>query len=65
MRRVLQDKVENALAVALLSKSIKRGQRVTGTFGTSRLWDKLARGGFVSDAFVHTGSDGRVAPWCD
>jgi ATP-dependent Clp protease ATP-binding subunit ClpC len=29
MRRVLQDKVENALAVALLSKKIKRGDAIT------------------------------------
>ncbi len=29
MRRVLQDKVENALAVALLSNAIKRGDRIT------------------------------------
>lgn len=43
----------------------KRGERVSGTYGTSRLWDRLAKGGFVSDAFVYTGSDGRVAPWCD
>lgn len=42
-----------------------RGDRVSGTYGTSTLWDKLAAGGYVSDAFVYTGSDGRVAPWCD
>lgn len=29
MRRVLQDKVENALAIALLSNTIKRGDRIT------------------------------------
>lgn len=29
MRRVIQDKVENALAVALLSNTIKRGDRIT------------------------------------
>jgi surface antigen len=40
------------------------GDQVTGTFGTSTLWDKLARGGFVSDTYVATGSDGRVAPEC-
>lgn len=41
-----------------------RGQRVSGTFGTSRLWDRLAGGGYVSDAYVYTGADGRVAPLC-
>ena len=29
MRRVLQDKVENAIALALLGKKIKRGQNIT------------------------------------
>lgn len=41
-----------------------RGTRVTGRFGTSRLWDKLAAGDYVSDTYVQTGSDGRVAPPC-
>jgi len=41
----------------------KRGQSVTGTYGTSTLWDKTG-GGFVADAFVATGSDGQVAPTC-
>lgn len=40
------------------------GQRVTGTFGTSRVWDRVRSGGYVSDAFVRTGSDGLVAPLC-
>ena len=41
-----------------------RGSRVTGTYGTTRLWDRLKHGGYVSDAYVYTGSDGRVAPPC-
>ncbi len=41
----------------------KRGESVTGTFGTSNLWDKIGAG-FVADAFVATGSDGQVAPTC-
>lgn len=41
----------------------KRGQSVTGTYGTSTLWDKI-NGGYVSDAYVSTGSDGQVAPTC-
>lgn len=41
-----------------------RGSRMTGRYGTSRVWDKLARGGFVTDTYVYTGSDGRVAPSC-
>lgn len=41
----------------------KRGESITGTFGTSTLWDKIGSG-FVSDAFISTGSDGQVAPTC-
>ncbi len=41
----------------------KRGQSVTGTYGTSTLWDKIGTG-FVADAYVSTGSDGQVAPNC-
>ena len=40
MRRVLQDKVENALAVALLADKVKRGQRITvdpATFEVKRV----------------------------
>ena len=40
------------------------GQTVSGTYGTTRVWDKLKSGGYVSDAFVKTGSDGLVAPLC-
>lgn len=41
----------------------KVGQSVTGTYGTTTLWDKIGAG-YVSDAYVSTGSDGRVAPDC-
>jgi hypothetical protein len=41
-----------------------RGSRASGPFGRSRLWNKLARGGYISDTRVFTGSDGRVAPNC-
>jgi hypothetical protein len=41
----------------------KTGQSVSGTYGTSTLWDKVGAG-FVSDAYVSTGSDGQVAPTC-
>lgn len=42
----------------------KTGSTMTGTYGTTSLWDKT-NGGFVSDAYVATGSDGRVAPNCN
>jgi hypothetical protein len=44
-------------------KCQKVGQSVSGTYGTSKLWDKIGTG-YVSDAYVATGSDGRVAPLC-
>jgi GH24 family phage-related lysozyme (muramidase)/uncharacterized protein YraI len=40
------------------------GTSEKGTYGTSRLWDKLSTGGYVADVFIYTGSDGRVAPDC-
>ncbi|MBL8683438.1 MAG: peptidoglycan DD-metalloendopeptidase family protein [Myxococcales bacterium] len=40
-----------------------RGTSVTGTYGTSTLWDFIGTG-YVSDAYVSTGSDGQVAPTC-
>jgi peptidoglycan DL-endopeptidase RipA len=40
------------------------GQRVSGTYGTTTIWDKVAGGGYVSDAFIRTGSDRLVAPLC-
>jgi hypothetical protein len=41
-----------------------KGESITGTYGTTTLWDKLGSGGYVSDAYVYTGSDGQVAPTC-
>ncbi|NVB78910.1 MAG: peptidoglycan DD-metalloendopeptidase family protein [Kofleriaceae bacterium] len=41
----------------------KRGQSITGTYGTSTLWDKIGAG-YIADAYVSTGSDGQVAPTC-
>jgi hypothetical protein len=41
----------------------KHGSSVTGTYGTSTLWDKIG-GGYIADAYVSTGSDGQVAPTC-
>lgn len=41
----------------------KLGQTISGTYGTSALWNKIGAG-FVPDVYVYTGSDGRVAPTC-
>lgn len=40
------------------------GTSVTGTYGTSNIWDKIGTGQYVPDAYIYTGSDGRVAPNC-
>ncbi|HEY9390887.1 MAG TPA: hypothetical protein VIR27_14125 [Mycobacteriales bacterium] len=40
------------------------GSTVTGTYGTSSLWDMIGNGGFVSDTYVFTGSDGAVTHGC-
>ena len=41
------------------------GDSVTGKYGTSTLWDHLpAQGGYISDTYVYTGSDGQIAPTC-
>jgi uncharacterized protein YraI len=40
------------------------GTTVTGPYGTSRIWDNISDGEFVSDAYVNTGSDGYVASRC-
>ncbi|MDC0715723.1 peptidoglycan DD-metalloendopeptidase family protein [Nannocystis bainbridge] len=42
----------------------KNGTSVTGTFGTTKLWDFIGTG-YVSDAYINTGSDGQVAPTCN
>ena len=41
----------------------KQGASITGTYGTSTLWDKVGAG-YIPDAFVSTGSDGQIAPTC-
>lgn len=41
------------------------GETVTGKYGTSNIWDHIpAKGGYVTDTYVYTGSDGLVAPLC-
>ena len=42
----------------------KHGQTISGTYGTSSLWDKIS-GGYIADAYVSTGSAGQVAPTCN
>ncbi|MEU6662693.1 hypothetical protein [Streptomyces sp. NPDC046821] len=40
------------------------GETITGTYGTTNIWDNIAGGQYVSDAYVKTGTDGYVAPRC-
>jgi uncharacterized protein YraI len=42
----------------------QQGQSVTGTYGTTTLWDFLSNGGMVSDAYIYTGSDGQLVNTC-
>jgi len=39
------------------------GETVTGKYGTSNIWDHVP-GGYITDTYVYTGSDGQVAPDC-
>ncbi len=55
--------VANGTTVAIDCQAT--GTSVTGPLGTTTLWDYVpALGGYVSDGYVRTGSDGRVAPDC-
>jgi hypothetical protein len=37
---------------------------VSGTYGRSNIWNKIIGGGWVSDAYVHTGTDGFATRRC-
>lgn len=41
-----------------------QGTTVTGPYGTTSIWDNIANGEFISDAYVKTGSDGYVTSRC-
>ncbi|MGW5014368.1 peptidoglycan DD-metalloendopeptidase family protein [Micromonospora chalcea] len=36
------------------------GTSVSGTYGTSSIWDRIGSGRFISDAYVYTGYDGYI-----
>jgi len=54
--------VSDGTAVTISCQAV--GTLVSGTYGTSRLWDRIGSGRYVSDAYVNTGSDDQVAPTC-
>jgi uncharacterized protein YraI len=42
----------------------EQGAAETGPYGTETIWDHLDSGGFVSDAWIYTGSNSTVVPEC-
>jgi uncharacterized protein YraI len=40
------------------------GQTITGPYGTTKIWDNIDNGEYISDAYVYTGADGYVAGRC-
>ncbi|MES5819720.1 SH3 domain-containing protein [Streptomyces sp. RG80] len=40
------------------------GTTVTGPYGTTKIWDCIASGEYISDTYVNTGSDGYIRPRC-
>ena len=40
------------------------GEAITGPYGTTRIWNKLSGGEWITDAYVYTGSNGLVAKRC-
>ncbi|MFE9020676.1 SH3 domain-containing protein [Streptomyces sp. NPDC007808] len=40
------------------------GTWVSGPYGSTNIWDNIANGEYVSDAYVRTGSDGYIRPRC-
>ena len=55
--------VANGATVTIDCQTI--GTSVAGPLGTTTLWDYVpALGGYISDGYVYTGSDQRIAPDC-
>lgn len=53
-------RLKNGATVRIMCQT--RGSKVSGTYGTTTLWNELKGGGYVSDGYINTGSDGSVAP---
>ncbi|WP_329336317.1 SH3 domain-containing protein [Streptomyces sp. NBC_00663] len=56
------DVLPEGAEVAILCQT--PGTTIAGPYGTSNIWDSIANGKYVSDAYVLTGSDGYVRPRC-
>jgi hypothetical protein len=50
--------VADGAGVSILCQTA--GTTVTGTYGTSSIWDRIGTGRFISDAYVQTGYDGYI-----
>ncbi|QQP98679.1 M23 family metallopeptidase [Lysobacter enzymogenes] len=56
-----------ANGAAVTIRCQKTGETISGTYGTSSLWNNVGAAGtnkYIPDAYTQTGSDGRVAPDC-
>lgn len=42
----------------------EQGTSVTGPYSTENIWDRLASGGYVPDAWIYTGTNSSVVPPC-
>ncbi|MES5819719.1 SH3 domain-containing protein [Streptomyces sp. RG80] len=56
------DVLPEGAKVAILCQT--PGTTVAGPYGTTKIWDCIASGKYVSDAYVSTGSDGYIRPRC-
>ncbi|ALN87697.1 peptidase M23 family protein [Lysobacter capsici] len=59
------DTVANGSSVNIRCQ--KTGESISGTYGTSALWNNIGASGsnrYIPDAYTKTGPDGRVAPDC-
>lgn len=53
-----------ALGASVSIRCRTPGETIAGYYGTTNIWDNIANGEYVSDAYVHTGSDGYVTQPC-
>jgi hypothetical protein len=52
----------NGTTIAITCQTL--GGSVVGMWGPTTLWDHLDSGGYASDGFIYTGTNGQVAPNC-
>jgi surface antigen len=52
-------------ATVSIQCTAQQGENVAGSLGAGEVWDRLADGGYVPDAYVETGTASPVEPDCD